>query len=125
MLKIKTVGLGLAAFLALSLAAGGANAASPNGVWKSNTGRHIKVFSCRGGLGMKIVKAKKKSYVGRVIMCGAKKTGPNKWKGRLLKVDNGQTYTGIATLQSANSLKLEGCVLGGLICKKQIWPRIK
>ena len=123
-LKISAL-FALAALLPLVLSAAHSEAASPMGVWKSNTGRHIQIFSCKGGIGMRIVNSSNPKHVGRVIMCGAKKTGANKWRGSLLNVDDGKTYTGIATLKGANSLQLEGCVLGGLICKKQVWPRIK
>ena len=33
-----------------------------------------------------------------------------------------KTYSGSATL-SGNSLKMSGCVLGGLICRSQNWKR--
>lgn len=102
-----------------------AEAASPLGkTYKSDTGRLIKVSSCGGGLGMKIVKAKKKSNVGKRIMCGAKKTGANKWSGTILNVDDGKKYSGSATL-NGKTLAVSGCVLGGLICKTQNWPQVK
>ena len=48
-------------------------------------------------------------------MCGAKPSGPNKWKGTVLNLDDGQKYSGSVTV-SGNSLTLSGCVLGGLVC---------
>ncbi len=125
MSKMKPALLGLVGVVSVAFLAQGAEAASPNGVWKSNTGRHIQVFSCGGGLGMKIVRSSKPAHVGKVIMCGAKKVGPNKWKGTLLNVSDGKKYTGYATLKSAKALRVEGCVLGGLICQGHTWPRIK
>jgi len=121
-------------FFAFAVAAGAivlsgavyqAEAASPIGkTYRSDTGRHIKVFSCGGGLGMKIVKAKKKSHVGKRIMCGAKKTAANKWSGSILNVDDGKTYSGSASL-SGSSLSVSGCVFGGLFCKTQKWALVK
>ncbi|MGI9405933.1 MAG: DUF2147 domain-containing protein [Hyphomicrobiaceae bacterium] len=112
--------------LALSGVAYQAEAASPIGkTYKSNTGRHIKVSNCGGGLGMTIVKAAKKSHVGKRIMCGAKKTGANQWKGTILNVDDGKKYSGSAALKGT-SLVVSGCDnLLGVICKTQKWAQVK
>ncbi len=102
-----------------------ATAAGSDGVWlRSKTNAHIRSFTCSGGLGLKIVKSAKKKNIGKVIMCGAKKTGPNKWKGSLTSTEDGQVYTGYVKMGSS-SLSLDGCVLGGLICKNESWKRIK
>jgi uncharacterized protein (DUF2147 family) len=98
-------------------------AASANGTWLRSNGAHVSVFDCKGGLGMKVIKSPEPEKVGKTIMCGAKKSAENKWKGDLLNLDDGQTYSGTATL-SGNSLTLSGCVLGGLICKNDTWSRI-
>jgi hypothetical protein len=44
-------------------------------------------------------------------------------EGSITKPSNGKTYSGSATL-SGNSLKLKGCVFGGLICESQNWSRL-
>ena len=109
----------------IALGAGTALAASPNGTWlRSSTGAHVQVFSCGGGLGMKVTKSPDKAKVGKQIMCGAKKTADNRWEGNLLNLDDGQTYAGIVQLKGA-TLDLSGCVLGGLICKTDAWTRVK
>lgn len=121
--KIAVSAIALGGLIATSIPAA---AASPNGTWlRSKTGGHIKVFNCGGGIGMKVIKSNVAAKRGKQIMCGAKKSGSNKWKGNILNLDDGKTYTGIVTLTSANSLTLEGCVLGGLICKSDAWKRIK
>ncbi len=121
-MKISTVTALVSGLAVCLVASTAAYAASPNGTWKRSNGALIKVFNCRGGLGMKVVKSPKPKKVGKVIMCGAKKTGPNKWKGSLLNLDDGQTYTGYVKL-NGGSLTLSGCVLGGLICKDDTWHR--
>jgi len=62
--------------------------------------------------------------IGVQIVFGMKPTGTaDKWSGQVYNAEDGKTYSGNITLQSANALKLEGCVLGGLICKGQTWTR--
>lgn len=113
----------------LSLVAGAAsvaNAGSANGVWlRAATGAHIQAYDCKGGLGLKIVKSKTKEFEGKEIACGNKLVSENKWKGELLNVEDGKTYTGHMTLIDADTLKIEGCVLGGIICKGDEWKRVK
>ena len=98
--------------------------ASPVGkTFRAESGRHIKVSNCDGGLGMTIVKSTDASHVGKQIMCGAEQTGDNQWSGTILNVDDGKSYTGKASL-SGDVLSVSGCILGGLICKTQKWPLV-
>ena len=114
------------AFIALGSTA--AFAADPYGTWlRPSTGATVDFYDCGGKLCAKIVGQKdaaKKATIGKVIMSGAAKTGANSWKGSLLNVDNGQTYSGVVTLESAKALKLEGCVLGGIICTGETWTKV-
>ena len=56
----------------------------------------------------------RKNTIGTVIMKGAAKSGDNVWKGDLLDVESGKTYSGVVTLESASALNLKGCV--AMIC---------
>ncbi|MEZ5843726.1 MAG: DUF2147 domain-containing protein [Hyphomicrobiaceae bacterium] len=117
--------VGVAIALATSLTfAGTAAAASPNGTWLRSNGAQVLVFTCGGGLGMKVTKSPDKAKVGKQIMCGAKSTAANRWEGSLLNLDDGQTYKGIVELKGG-ALSLSGCVLGGIICKTDSWQRVK
>ena len=49
-------------------------------------------------------------------------TAPGKYKGTLTDISANKTYNGKATL-TGNSLKMSGCVMGGLICSSEIWSR--
>jgi uncharacterized protein (DUF2147 family) len=113
--------------LAAALVAAGATAAaaaSPNGTWtRPSTGTKVEFYDCGGKLCGKIVSAKDKATVGKVIVNGAAKTGDNVWKGSLLNTEDGQTYSGVITLEGPKALKLEGCVLGGVVCKGETWIR--
>lgn len=110
--------------LALTMLASTTALAGPNGVWKRSNGAHIKVFNCGGGIGMRVIKSPSPKKVGKTIMCGAKKSGANKWKGSVLNLDDGQRYSGYVTLRGG-SLTLSGCVLGGLVCKNDTWRRLR
>ena len=62
--------------------------------------------------------------VGVLVVFGMKPSGtPDKWTTQLYNAEDGKTYSGSVTMQGARTLKVEGCVLGGLICKGQTWTR--
>ncbi|MHA7773590.1 DUF2147 domain-containing protein [Roseibium sp. M-1] len=62
--------------------------------------------------------------LGVQIVQAMKPTGKeDQWKGSVYNAEDGKTYTGFIELTSGNKLKLEGCVLGGLICKGETWSR--
>ncbi|BCM84788.1 DUF2147 domain-containing protein [Methylobacterium indicum] len=46
------------------------------------------------------------------------------WEGSLYNFRDGKTYSGKLAMKGPNVLELSGCVLGGLICKKQLWTRV-
>lgn len=48
--------------------------------------------------------------------------GDGTYGGTLTRPKNGKTYQGKAVL-SGNSLKVSGCILGGLLCETQTWHR--
>lgn len=115
--------------VAVTVASGPALAADPYGTFvRPSTGTQVNFYDCGGKLCGKITGVKdqsKKDTVGKVILSGATKTGANTWKGSLLNTEDGQTYTGNVTLESANALRLEGCALLGLACKGETWTRVK
>ncbi|MBI3435423.1 MAG: DUF2147 domain-containing protein [Proteobacteria bacterium] len=49
---------------------------------------------------------------------------PQTWEGNIYNALNGNIYHGRITLVEANTLKVEGCVLGGLICGSSTWTRV-
>jgi len=62
--------------------------------------------------------------LGTAVIIGMAPTGKDgQWKGQVYKADEGKTYTGYMTLQGARQLKLEGCVLGGMVCKAETLTR--
>ena len=62
--------------------------------------------------------------IGVQVVLGMKPSGTaNKWSGQVYNAEDGKTYSGSLTLQDANTIKLEGCILGGLVCKGSTWTR--
>jgi uncharacterized protein (DUF2147 family) len=118
----------LAAGLASGFAAG-ARADDPFGTWmRPSTGTQVNFYNCGGKLCGKIVAVKdqsRKGEVGTIIMNGAAKTGDKEWRGDLLNTEDGKTYSGVVTLEGPNALNLKGCAALGIICKGEIWQRVK
>ncbi len=64
--------------------------------------------------------------LGVQIVQSMKPTGKdNQWKGKVYNAEDGKTYTGFIQMPSPDKMKLEGCVMGGLICKGETWTRIR
>jgi len=109
------------------------------GTWKTKTGRHVQLFKCGANLCGKIKKAeagakdtknpkaslRKRSLNGVRILSNAKKSGASAWKGTLYNTRDGKYYTGYVTVTSKSSVKLSGCVFGGLVCKNEQWSRLR
>jgi uncharacterized protein (DUF2147 family) len=125
----------------------GASAAGPNGNWLTQGGAAtVRIANCGNAICGTIIKLKEpndpatgkpkldkhnadaskrnRPVIGIRIVLGMKPSGtPNKWTGQVYNAEDGKTYSGSLTLQNADTIKLEGCVLGGLICKAQTWKR--
>jgi uncharacterized protein (DUF2147 family) len=132
-----------AGLLALALAGAPASAQKAEdaiGVWLNpENGSNVEFYKCGEGVCGKIVKVadgqktddknpdaakRNQPIVGLVIMQGAKKTGDNKWSGKLYNRENGKTYSGTVTVKSKNELDLSGCV-AAVLCKTVTWTRVK
>lgn len=129
------------AFLVFGAGPGAAQSADDAlGVWRHpDTGSHVKIAQCGGGVCATVVKAeagkkdeknpdpklRSRPVQGITIMNGAKKTGPATWSGKLYNSQDGETYNGTLTVVDKNHLKLQGCVLGGLICQGPTWTRVQ
>ena len=47
------------------------------------------------------------------------------WSGRVYVPDMDRDFSSTITQRSATELKVEGCLIGGFICKSQLWERIE
>jgi uncharacterized protein (DUF2147 family) len=98
----------------------GAALADPiEGKWKTKDGDTAAIGSCGGGF---CITLKTGEFAGKSIG-KMTATGGGSYEGSITKPSNGKTYSGSATL-SGNSLKMRGCVFGGLICESQTWSRL-
>ena len=126
-------------------ASGSALAAEPIGTWLTESGKsRIKIADCGGALCGTIAwlqepngedgkpktdknnpdtAKRSKPLIGVMIVLGMKPSGANKWAGQVYNAEDGKTYSGNLTMTGDNSLQLQGCALGGLLCKSQTWTR--
>lgn len=65
-----------------------------------------------------------RSLIGVQIVLGMKPSGPDKWSGQVYSPEDGNFYSGSVTAPGPNAIELQGCVLGGLICRSQVWTRV-
>jgi uncharacterized protein (DUF2147 family) len=135
-----------AAFLVLT-GTGSAIAADPIGTWLTQGGNsRVRIADCGGALCGTIVwlkepndaetkkpktdknnsDASKRSrpLIGVQIVLGMKPAGTGKWSGQVYNAEDGKTYSGNLTVNGGNALTLQGCALGGLVCKGQNWTKV-
>ncbi|NRG19135.1 DUF2147 domain-containing protein [Rhizobiales bacterium] len=138
---IKTSAIAATALATVTLAVPQAGAADATGVWSRPSGSsRIQISSCGNALCGKLVWLKEprndvnnpdpakrgNPLLGTEIVLGMKPTGKaDTWKGKVYNAEDGKTYTGYITLHGNSKMELEGCVLGGLICKGETWSRVK
>jgi uncharacterized protein (DUF2147 family) len=138
--------LAAAAILVLA-GAESARAADPLGNWLTQTGgSRIRVADCGGALCGTIVWLKEptdpdtgkpktdknnsdatkrnRPLIGVQIVLGMKPSGAGKWAGQVYNAEDGKTYSGNLTFTGGDSLQLQGCALGGLVCKAQTWTKV-
>lgn len=131
------IAYGLAAALLISspLLASPAMAADVFGTWRNPKGSvHLDIRPCGNQVCGYVIKASAnadadarkatgKPLVGQQLL---RDFGPAKegWKGKVYVPDLDRTFSGTAKLMDDDRLEAKGCVLGGLICKSQIWRRV-
>ena len=66
-----------------------------------------------------------RALVGTELLEGYKRTSPTSWTGRVFVPDMGRTFYSRITQLDPNALRISGCILGGLVCKSQVWHRAR
>jgi uncharacterized protein (DUF2147 family) len=99
--------------------------ADPIGTWLTEGGRsRVQVANCGGALCGTIVWLKEPNdpETGKP-KTDMKPNGASKWSGQVYSPEEGKVFSGNLTEQGPNAVRLEGCAMGGLICKGQNWTR--
>jgi uncharacterized protein (DUF2147 family) len=112
---------------------------SPVGEWRVEDGEgQIRIEECGTNLCGYVSAAKNpnekdrknpdpalrsRSVMGMPVLINMKPSG-NRWKGRIYNVKDGGTYDANIALKSADTLRVEGCAFGGLVCGGQNWSRV-
>jgi uncharacterized protein (DUF2147 family) len=105
-----------AAFLACSAFAAQADIIEGN--WKRPTGTIVKFQACGASTYCAIVQSGKNA--GK--QAGSMKGSNGAYRGTLTDLDANKTYKGKAKI-TGNKASMAGCVLGGLICKTEVWVK--
>ena len=128
------------ALVALACLSSAALAADPRGDWLvADRSAVIRISSCGTALCGVIAWAREPgrdehnpdrskrnaSIVGVSILQGMKPSAAGRWDGTIYNPQNGKTYKGHLILKSADVLRIEGCVLGGIFCGGEDWTRSK
>lgn len=132
---IAAVIAGLHISAAIPAAAAHLQNAQPTGLW-INPAHSVKVVTaaCGAALCGRIAWANNTAIddaqaggvaqlAGTEVLQDYHQTGPTTWQGRVLVPDMGRTFSSRLTLVDIDRLKVSGCVLGGLLCKSQVWTR--
>lgn len=121
---------------ALCLVAGAALAADPlEGLWQTEVDdgayAHVTIAPCAAAFCGTITASfhedgspYETENIGKVIVIDMVPQGAGEYVGSVFRPSNEKTYYGTIALDG-DALKLAGCVLGGLICAKQNWTRVK
>jgi len=120
---------------ALSLLAGAAFAADPvSGTWRTEPDdgawAEVEIAPC----GQALCGTLRRSFnaqgeyrspnSGKQLVRGMTPKGGGRYEGQVWRPSNDKIYFGKIDLQG-NSLKLSGCIAGGLICSSQVWTRVR
>lgn len=121
------------AIAALVLAAGAANADPVEGLWQTQEDdgayAHVTIAPCGAAFCGVISRTFKdgaeyqSENLGKKIVIDMVPAGDGTYDGQVWRPSNNKIYIGGIEL-SGDSMKLAGCVAGGLICKKQNWARV-
>lgn len=63
------------------------------------------------------------SLIGTELLRNYRATSTREWHGQVYVPDMGETFYSRIVQLDPNSLKISGCILGGLICKSQVWQK--
>ncbi len=121
---------------ALAAAPAAATQDRSSGVWR-NPGNsvHIRAHPCGKSMCGTVIWASDKAkadarrggtetLIGAQLFSGFVPAGRRVWRGKVFVPDIGKTFSGTITVVDDHTLKGEGCLLGRIGCKSQVWTRV-
>jgi uncharacterized protein (DUF2147 family) len=100
------------------------SATTPLGVWltEEKEGK-IRIEQCGVNLCGYSVDARSNQN-GEQVLINMKPGKDSKWSGRILDPNTGSTYDSTIALKGSDTLRVQGCALGGMFCGGQTWSRL-
>jgi uncharacterized protein (DUF2147 family) len=97
---------------------------SPLGVWltEDKDGK-VRIEQCGANLCGYAVDEKTNKNSEQILI-DMKPGNDSKWSGRIVDPNTGSTYDSTIALKASNTLRVEGCVFGGIFCGGQTWTRV-
>jgi uncharacterized protein (DUF2147 family) len=62
--------------------------------------------------------------IGIELLKDYRSIGPDRWAGTVYVPDMGHSFSSRIERLSPDTLKISGCLIGGYLCKSQIWKRV-
>jgi uncharacterized protein (DUF2147 family) len=61
--------------------------------------------------------------IGTALLREYRVSGRGKWSGQVWIPDMGRAFGSTIAMNDANTITVKGCLIGGFICKSQVWRR--
>lgn len=130
-------GMALLAALAASAAPLSADPVSVvDGVWRNPRGTiDVRIAPCGDQLCGTVARASPEAMqdardagvpnlIGVQLLQNYHQVAPDRWEGRVYVPDMGGTFSSHIVKVSPSALRIAGCLIGGWICKSQLWTRV-
>jgi len=62
--------------------------------------------------------------IGTQLLSDYRRTGQNRWAGTVYIPDMGRSFSSRIKQNSPQQLTISGCLIGGFLCKSQVWHRV-
>ena len=97
---------------------------SPLGLWltEQKEGK-VRIEQCGADLCGYSVDAKS-NHNGEQVLINMKPGKDSKWSGRILDPNTGSTYDSTIAMKGSDTLRVQGCAVGGMFCGGQTWTRL-
>lgn len=64
------------------------------------------------------------SLIGTELLQDYRRNSAGGWTGIVYVPDMGRSFSSTITPVGANTIRVKGCLIGGFVCKSQVWQRI-